>query len=130
RGERWVNIGPAPILGENFCPISPPCLLDARRPTSGRVAAIAVEPADPAHWLIGAALGGIWETRDGGATWIPKTDDQASLAMGAIAFAPSDQNVIYAGTGEVASAQGYFGAGLLKSTRRGTTRHLLASSTI
>ena len=81
--DRWINIGPAPILD--------------KRPVSGRVAAIAVDPRDLQHWLIGAAQGGIWETRDAGTTWTPKTDDAASLAMGAIAFAPGDPDVIYAG---------------------------------
>jgi hypothetical protein len=84
---RWVNIGPAPIL-------------DGPTPMSGRVADIAVDPGDRGHWLIGAAQGGIWETRDAGTTWTPRTDDQVSLAMGAIAFAPSDPRIVYAGTGE------------------------------
>ena len=117
-GDRWINIGPAPILD--------------KRPNSGRVAAIAVDPRDPQHWLIGAALGGIWETPDGGTTWTPKTDAAASLAMGAIAFAPGDSDIIYAGTGEavggVSSGQ-YGGAGILKSIDSGATWQLLAEST-
>ena len=100
------------------------------RPMSGRVGAVAVDPIDPSHWLIGAAQGGVWETRDAGATWSPMTDAQASLAMGAIAFAPSDPRTIYAGSGEaVFSADAYAGRGLLKSTDGGVTWALLAAST-
>ena len=79
--------------------------------------------------LIGAAQGGVWKTRDAGATWIPKTDNEASLAMGAIAFAPSNPNIIYAGTGEaVFSGDAYGGEGLLKSIDGGINWELLASS--
>ena len=89
---------------------------------SGRIAAVAVDPSDVTHWLIGAAQGGVWETRSTGTTWTPKTDSQASLAMGAIAFAPSDPNIIYAGTGEANfSGDSYAGEGLLKSADGGTT---------
>ncbi len=124
RGDRWVSLGPAPILGGSI-------FLVVGNPTSsGRVADIAVNPSDPNHWLIGAAQGGIWETRDAGATWAPRTDAQASLAMGAIAFAPSNPSVIYAGTGEaVFSADAYGGSGLLKSTDGGATWTLLAAAT-
>jgi photosystem II stability/assembly factor-like uncharacterized protein len=115
-GDRWINIGPAPIL--------------AWRPLSGRVTSIAVDPGDNSHWLIGGAQGGVWETRDNGATWIPKTDDQASLAIGAVAFAPSDARIIYVGTGEPEFFNGaYAGQGVLKSTDAGTTWELLATAT-
>jgi photosystem II stability/assembly factor-like uncharacterized protein len=118
---RWVNIGPAPLLDRAGF---------STRAVSGRVADVAVDPSDPNHWLIGAAQGGIWETRDAGTTWIPKTDDQVSMAMGAIAFAPSNPTIIYAGTGEASfSGVSYAGAGLLKSTDGGATWQLLAAST-
>src|SRR5712691_1435454 len=91
--ERWVSIGPAPIRDGQTAP---------PQPVSGRVADIAVDPLDTNHWLIGAAEGGIWETRNAGAHWRPLTDGQPSLAMGAITYAPGNPNVIYAGTGEAA----------------------------
>src|SRR2546425_11037734 len=123
-GNTWVNIGPAPILGGQVG------ATPGSRPMSGRVATIAAHPTDSNHWLIGGAQGGIWRTRDAGTTWDPLTDAQASLAMGAIAFAPSNPNIIYAGTGEaVFSGDAYAGAGLLKSTDGGTTWQLLATAT-
>jgi hypothetical protein len=113
--DRWINIGPAPILDT--------------RPVSGRVAAIAVDPRDVQHWLIGAAQGGIWETRDAGTTWAAKTDAAASLAMGKIAFAPGDPHIVYAGTGEaVGSFEAYGGAGVLESIDAGATWEPLDTS--
>src|SRR5437762_4578233 len=123
-GDAWVNIGPAPINGGQVAATG------NTRPMSGRVGAVAVDPIDPSHWLIGAAQGGVWETRDAGATWTPRTDAQASLAMGAIAFAPSDPRTIYAGSGEaVFTGSAYAGRGLLKSTDGGASWQLLATAT-
>jgi hypothetical protein len=76
--ERWTNIGPAPILQGQTDPPSP---------TTGRVADIAVDPGDFDHWLIGAAQGGIWETRDAGTTWTARTDDQV--------FDPRNANILW-----------------------------------
>jgi photosystem II stability/assembly factor-like uncharacterized protein len=115
---RWVPIGPAPLTGgDQFA---------TYRPKSGRVTDIAVDPGDLNHWLIGAAQGGIWETRDAGTTWTPRTDDQTTLAIGAIAFAPGDPRIVYAGTGDMV---GYPGRGILKSTDGGTTWQMIAAST-
>src|SRR5439155_20611136 len=84
-----------------------------------------VDPADDKHVLCGSAGGGIWESRDGGRAWAPRTDGQPSLAVGAIAFDPSNPQRVYAGTGEgnVAESpdQNVRAAGLLASTDGGTT---------
>ena len=123
-GNIWVNIGPAPELGGQIGSTG------GTRPMSGRVTAIAAHPADANRWLVAAAQGGIWETLDAGATWTAKTDNQATLAMGALVFAPSDSTIVYAGTGESnRSNDSYGGAGLLKSTDGGSTWTLLAAST-
>lgn len=76
QGDRWINIGPAPIKGGQLANN------DGARPVSGRVADVAVDPSNANHWLIGAAQGGIWETKDGGQTWAARSDDKDSLAMG------------------------------------------------
>ena len=103
--------------------------------SSGRVATIAVHPTDPSRWLIGAGNGGVWESRNAGTSWVPLTDTAPTLAIGAVAFAPSNPNVIYAGTGEAASV-GFAkaGLGMLKSTDGGSHvepfgwRHLARAS--
>ncbi len=115
----WYNIGPQSINTLNTNQI-------VIERDIGRVTTVAVDPSNSAHWLIGAAQGGVWETSDSGTTWNPRTDDQASLAMGAIAFAPGDPSVVYAGTGE-ANFRGdaYAGAGLLVSRNGGTSWQML-----
>lgn len=115
---RWVNIGPAPMVRGNT--------LDGH---SGRIAALAVDPTNPERWLIGVGNGGVWETRDSGRTWTAIADDAPTLAVGAVAFAPSDGNVIYVATGE-AIYRGYAhaGLGILRSTDSGKSWLLLGAS--
>src|ERR1700694_3561977 len=123
-GVVWVELAPAPILGGQIG------ALIGVRPVSGRVPAIAVDPTNGNRWLVGTAQGGVWETRDAGGTWTPKTGAEATLAIGAVAIAPSNPSVLYVGTGEAnRSSDSYGGAGLLKSTDGGSTWALLAAAT-
>lgn len=94
---------------------------------SGRVAAIAIDPSDPAHVLCGAANGGVWESRDRGASWDPRTDFAPTLAVGALAFDPSNPHTVYCGTGE-GNWWWWLGAGLLRSTDGGTNWSLHCSA--
>ena len=67
----------------------------------GRVVAVAGDPAHPTVFYFGACAGGIWKTSDGGIYWENVSDGYfTTAAVGAIAVAPSDPNVIFAGTGE------------------------------
>jgi len=114
---QWTFVGPTHLLS----PITP---------YSGRVTSIAVDPADPNHWLVGAAQGGVWDTRDAGATWQPRTDGQPSLAIGAIAFSPTSPGVVYVGTGEANFCSWcYAGAGMLRSNDSGSTWTVVNTST-
>jgi formylglycine-generating enzyme required for sulfatase activity len=118
---QWSSIGPAPIGKSSYAGTGGGL-------AAGRVAALAVDPANASHWLLGAAQGGIWETKNSGSTWSPRTDSQNSLAMGAIAFAPSSPGLVYAGTGEPNfRGDDYAGAGLLVSHNGGTTWQMLNS---
>jgi photosystem II stability/assembly factor-like uncharacterized protein len=56
-------------------------------------------PDQPDTFYFGTAGGGIWKTGNAGATWQSMSDGLESAAIGAIAIAPSDPNVLYAGTG-------------------------------
>lgn len=67
---------------------------------AGRVVAVAGVPGNSTTFYFGAVDGGIWKTTDAGTVWRPIFDSQAIASIGAIAVAPSDPNVIYAGTGE------------------------------
>ncbi len=120
----WTAIGPSPVLGGQIGRTG------GTREMAGRMTDIAIHPQDSDRWLVGGAQGGIWETQDAGATWTSLTDDLPSLATGAIAYAPSDPQVVYVGSGEAAfSADSYHGAGLFKSTDGGATWSVLATET-
>ncbi|HEX3348553.1 MAG TPA: glycosyl hydrolase [Acetobacteraceae bacterium] len=89
----------------------------------GRVVAVAGDPREPMVFYFGACAGGIWKTRDGGLYWRNVSDGfLTSAAIGAIAVAPSDANVIYAGTGETEIRLDVsYGDGVYKSTDAGRT---------
>jgi photosystem II stability/assembly factor-like uncharacterized protein len=89
----------------------------------GRVVAVAGCPADPMTFYFGACAGGVWKTTDGGLTWLCVSDGYfTTAAVGALAVAPSDHRVIYAGTGEACIRNDVsHGDGVYKSTDAGKT---------
>src|SRR6266508_3739195 len=98
----------------------------------GRVSCIAVDPSNAGHLLLGSAGGGIWEMTTpkipvNGAPWIPRSDFLPSLAIGAIAFDPTNPARVYAGSGE-GNFYANLGAGVYKSTNGGTTWTASASA--
>ncbi|MFF0342771.1 hypothetical protein [Kribbella sp. NPDC004875] len=113
----WRSLGPAGIPHGQTYGTGPGSSVTV----SGRVPAIAVDPNNPARLLVGSAAGGIWETRDGGMHWAPRTDDQPTLSIGALAFDPSDVSTVYAGTGEGNSEYASLGQGLLVSHDGGSS---------
>jgi len=66
----------------------------------GRAVAVAGVPGNATTFYFGAVNGGIWRTTDAGIVWKPMFDQQHVASIGALAVAPSDPKVIYAGTGE------------------------------
>src|SRR6266404_3870547 len=98
-GLRWRNIGPF---------------------HGGRVAAVSGAIGQPGVFYIGAPAGGIWKTTSAGVTWSPIFDQFTNVdSIGAIQVAPSDPNIVYAGTGD--SVQGSLGDGMYKSVDAGKT---------
>jgi photosystem II stability/assembly factor-like uncharacterized protein len=65
----------------------------------GRVAAV-TGASDGLTFYFGAVDGGVWKTSDAGLTWNPVFDGQNIASIGAVEVAPSNPNVLYAGTGE------------------------------
>ncbi|MDQ4123356.1 MAG: carboxypeptidase regulatory-like domain-containing protein [Acidobacteriota bacterium] len=114
----WKFIGPKPVRSS---------FMNAYGTVSGRINAIAVKPNNPNIVLIGAATGGLWLSTNALAdpaganppVFAPVSDDDnlIDIAVGAIAFAPSNPNTVYAGMGDRDS--GYVGTGVLKSTNSG-----------
>ena len=101
-GDGWVSLGPAN--------------------GAGRMTALAPHPTTDGTVLAGAASGGVWKTTDDGASWRPLTDGLTDLSVGALAYAPSNPEVVYLGSGE-AGLGSYFvpGIGLLRSSDGGET---------
>ena len=69
-------------------------------PVGNRVTSVAGVAGDPLVYYAGAASGGLWKTEDGGVNWRPVFDDQPVHAVGEVEVAPSDPNIVWAGTGE------------------------------
>ena len=91
---------------------------------AGRARGLIVDPDDPTGltWFIASVGGGVWWTGDGGLNWTEQTDDLPVVAIQCLAMAPSDHDVIYAGTGEsFYNIDTLHGNGMLKSTDRGAT---------
>jgi photosystem II stability/assembly factor-like uncharacterized protein len=66
----------------------------------GRSTAVAGYRDRPYTFLMGTVGGGIWRTRDAGQTWSNISDGDLNVGpVGALAVAPSNPNVVYAGTG-------------------------------
>jgi len=88
-----------------------------------RVASIAGVPGDPSIYYAGAASGGVWKTTDGGLRWEPVSDQMPVAAIGALAVAPSDPNIVWAGTGEAWAIRDsdVIGDGIYKSLDAGRT---------
>ena len=87
----------------------------------GRAAAV-TGASDGITFYFGAVDGGIWKTIDAGITWMPVFDRQPIASIGAVEVAPSNPNILYAGTGEsdIRSALSS-GDGVYKSTDAGKT---------
>jgi photosystem II stability/assembly factor-like uncharacterized protein len=79
-------------------------------------------PDEPNTFYFGGAGGGIWKSDDAGRTWQPLMQHQQSSSIGALAIAPSNSKIIYAGTGQVALRYDILaGDGIYKSTNGGIT---------
>jgi len=125
----WVGLGPAPLVSDsNFYGM-----------VSGRATSVAIDPNDTSGntVYVGGAYGGVWKSNNAAATlasnvvWTPVTDQQASLAVGAVTVQPSGSlnPVVLVGTGEPNNAiDSYYGVGILRSTDGGGSWNLIPTA--
>jgi photosystem II stability/assembly factor-like uncharacterized protein len=88
-----------------------------------RVASVAGVPGDLNTYYAGAASGGVFKSVDGGHAWTPVFDSQPVAAIGALAVAPSNPSIVWAGTGEAWAIRDVdvMGNGIYKSIDAGRT---------
>jgi len=84
--------------------------------SGGRVASVAGTPRNDQLYYLGTAGGGVLKSINGGATWEPVFGKQDVSAVGAVAIDPTNENVVWAGTGEANPRNNVsYGDGLYKS---------------
>jgi len=85
----------------------------------GRITDFAVPEQLPYTHYVATGSGGLWKTDNNGITYKSIFDHEHSVAIGDIAVAPSDPDIVWVGTGE---ANGdYTGDGVYKSTDGGSS---------
>ncbi len=95
-------------------------------PVGNRTTSIVGVPGQPYVYYAGSASGGIFKTVDGGIHWEAIFDGQPVSSIGSLAIAPSDPNVVWAGTGEAwIRSHISVGQGIYKSTDAGKTWKLM-----
>jgi autotransporter-associated beta strand protein len=112
-GQTFTSQGPAPQFQEQavsprWGPI-PITDVASGMFAAGAIQTVVPDPVDPRTLYVGATNGGIWATHNGGASWTPLTDRQASLSIGSLSLDPTDSSrkTLVAGIGY--SSNGYIG---------------------
>jgi autotransporter-associated beta strand protein len=86
----FVPQGPAPSIGALDVVQSGDAASNGGTVT-GAVQSILLDPAlGPNTMFLASPNGGIWSTSNGGATWMPLTDKQASLSIASLGLDPTD----------------------------------------
>ncbi len=84
--------------------------------TSGRIGDIVVNPNKTYQWYIAASSGGVWKTDNAGTSFTPIFESQASFSIGCLKMDPTNENVIWVGTGENNNQRSVgYGDGVYKS---------------
>jgi photosystem II stability/assembly factor-like uncharacterized protein len=108
-GLQWRNVGPF---------------------HGGRISSVTGVVGQNGVFYAGTPQGGIWKTTSAGVTWFPVFDQESSVdSVGAIQVAPSNPDIVYAGSGDPIG--GSLGNGIWKSTDAGTTwQHIGLEDTV
>ena len=98
-----LSIGPASTIQSNDAP--------PNGTMGAAIQAVLPHPTDANTMYVGGTNGGIWVTRNGGASWTPLSDKQRSLSIASLAFDPTD-----ASRGTLIAGVGITSNGLVGST--------------
>ncbi|MDP4998355.1 MAG: hypothetical protein NWQ41_05280 [Saprospiraceae bacterium] len=89
---------------------------------SGRITAIDVLVSNPKLMFVGAASGGVWKSENGGMSWVPVFDAQATQNIGSVKIQQDNPAVVWVGTGEGNPRNSMnLGEGIFKSLDGGKT---------
>ena len=113
RGGDWLSQGPDPIVQVGRTS-------NTFEAVSGRIGALAIR--NDGTIILGAAQGGVWTYDPASGTWTPRSNATDTQSVGALAIAPSNDQIVYMGSGEGAlSGDSYYGDGFYRSTNGGVT---------
>jgi photosystem II stability/assembly factor-like uncharacterized protein len=120
---QWLPVGPTSVREGQVEGMN-----GQGNPVAGAVHAILADPTDPNVLYAGAVNGGVWKTSNATSAaplWVPLTDSQSSLSIGALQFDPTDptNRTLVAGIGRFSSLARMGGerTGLLRTIDGGAT---------
>lgn len=112
------------LEAQNSIPLNNSFSFRSLGPTrGGRVTTVTGHAQSPNVFFLGSTGGGVWKSIDYGQNWLPVSDKYfKSPSIGAIRMAPSNSNIIYAGTGSDGIRSNVIaGKGVYKSEDQGST---------
>ncbi len=136
--QNFIPQGPAPSFGLADKAQSFDALPNGT--IGGAIQAVLPDPVDAGTMYVGGVNGGVWVTRNAGATWTPLSDKQRSLSIASLAFDPTDatRRTLLAGIG--ITSNGLVGSGnadrggerigILHSSNGGTSWNELGGATL
>ena len=88
----------------------------------GRIHDVEALPHDPSTMYVASASGGLWKSVNRGISWTNLWEHMPVSTFGDVAIAPSDPDIVYAGTGEQQNRQSTsWGNGVYRSNDAGAT---------
>lgn len=109
---------PPPAPTPTWTQLGPVGVTSPEGPLSGRVTALATDPANPNHVFLAASGGGVWKSTDAGNSWTSLGDHLLTLSSGALTVDSRNGNIYY-GTGDATLS--VYGAGVLRSSDAGAS---------
>jgi hypothetical protein len=126
--QNFITQGPAPIFGPTDFVGSADAPPNGN--ATGAIGPVIADPLNANRLFIGTVGGGIWTTTNGGVTWTPLTDKQASLSIASLSLDPTDPSgkTLIAGTGLTANGSVCFSLSCFFTGTGGLQNGLLYSN--